>query len=56
MFSGTGWNWCINFIECSWGDIFTGLFLEGKLIGEGKVEVVQTTLYCSVVMVVHTSA
>lgn len=36
MFSGTGWNWCINFIECSWGDFFTGLFLEGKLIGGGK--------------------
>jgi len=34
---------------------FSGLFLKGKLIREGEAEVVQATLYCSVLMVVHTS-
>lgn len=55
MFSGTGWNWCINFNECSQGDFFPGLFLKGKLIRQGKAELVKATLYCNVLMVVHTS-
>ena len=55
MFSGTSWNWCINCFECNRGDFFPGLFLKGRLIREGGAELVQATLYCSVLMVVHTS-
>lgn len=39
--------------ECNQGDFFPGLFLKGKLIREREAELVHTTLYCNVLMVVH---